>query len=157
MDFEGELAVIIGRSGRRIPRERAMDYVLGYSVANDVTMRDYQYKTHQWIQGKAWDSSTPLGPFIVPADAVDLTTARIRTVLNGDVMQDSDLSQLIFDVPRLISDISEFTVLEPGDVILTGTPGGVGFQRDPQVFLREGDEISVEVEGVGRLVNQIAA
>ena len=157
VDYEGELAVIIGRTGRRIRREDAMDHVLGYSVANDVTMRDYQYKTHQWIQGKAWDRSTPLGPFTVPADAVDLSAAPIRTILNGTVVQESDLSMLIFDVPQLISDISEFTVLEPGDVIMTGTPGGVGFRRDPQVFLRDGDLIAVEVEGVGRLENWVAA
>ncbi len=155
VDYEGELAIIIGKRGRRIPADRAVEHVLGYSVANDVTMRDYQYKTHQWVQGKAWDDCTPLGPTIVTPDEVDLTAARIRTVLNGETVQDSDLSKLMFDIPRLIADISEFTVLEPGDVILTGTPSGVGYRRDPQVFLSPGDVVSVEVEGVGQIENHV--
>ncbi|THG31517.1 fumarylacetoacetate hydrolase family protein [Naasia lichenicola] len=157
VDYEGELAVVIGRAGRRIPESSAMDHVLGYTVANDVTVRDYQYKTHQWLQGKAWDGTTPLGPDIVTPDSVDLSTARIRTVLNGSTMQDSDLSKLIFSIPRLIATISEFTELQPGDVILTGTPGGVGFHRDPQVFLRDGDLVSVEIEGVGRINSTVTA
>ncbi|ARJ04176.1 hypothetical protein GCM10010988_29060 [Cnuibacter physcomitrellae] len=157
VDYEGELAVIIGRAGRRIRREDALDHVLGYSVANDVTMRDYQYKTHQWTQGKAWDSSTPLGPVVVTPDEVDLTAAGIRTTLNDEVVQDSDLSKLIFDIPTLIATVSEFTVLEPGDVILTGTPGGVGYRRDPQLFLHPGDRVSVEIEGVGRIDSVVVA
>ncbi len=157
VDYEGELAVIIGRAGRRIGRERAREHVLGYSVANDVTMRDFQYKTHQWTQGKAWDSSTPLGPVVVTPDEVDLTAAGIRTTLNGQVVQDSDLSKLIFDIPTLIATISEFTVLQPGDVILTGTPGGVGFRRDPQLFLTPGDRVSVEIDGVGRIDSLVVA
>jgi acylpyruvate hydrolase len=155
VDWEGELAIVIGRAGRRIARADAFRHVLGFAVANDVTVRDYQYKTHQWLQGKAWDGTTPLGPWIVTPDEVDFAHAGIRTVLNGQVVQESQLSQLIFDVPRLIADVSEFTVLEPGDVILTGTPGGVGYRRDPQIFLRSGDLIEVEIDGVGRIASQV--
>lgn len=157
VDYEGELAVIIGLPGRRIPEERALEHVLGYSIANDVTMRDFQYRTHQWLQGKAWDASTPLGPTMVTPDEVDLSRARIRTVLNGDVVQDSDLSRLIFPIPRLIAAISEFTGLVPGDVILTGTPGGVGYRRAPQLFLHDGDVITVAIDGVGELRSEVAA
>ncbi|QJU55643.1 fumarylacetoacetate hydrolase family protein [Herbiconiux sp. KACC 21604] len=157
IDYEGELAVIIGRPGRRIRPEDALDHVLGYSVANDVTMRDYQYKTHQWTQGKAWDASTPLGPTVMTPDEVDVSAAGIRTTVNDQVVQDSDLSKLIFDIPTLIATISEFTVLEPGDVILTGTPGGVGFRRDPQLFLHPGDRVSVEIDGVGRIDSLVVA
>lgn len=154
-DYEGELAVIIGRAGRRIAQADALHHVLGYAVANDVTMRDFQYKTHQWMQGKAWDDSTPLGPAVVTPDEVDLAESGIRTILNGTVVQEAQLSDLMFAIPRLIADISLFTGLEAGDVILTGTPGGVGFRRDPQVFLRPGDIIAVEVDGVGRIENRV--
>lgn len=155
VDYEAELALIIGRAGRRIAREDAYDYVLGYAVANDVTMRDFQYKTHQWLQGKAWDNSTPVGPYLVRPDEVDLSAAGIRTVLRGETLQSSDLSKLIFDIPTLIATVSEFTTVLPGDIILTGTPGGVGYRRDPQIFLKDGDEITVEIDGVGTLVNRV--
>ncbi|MET9491107.1 fumarylacetoacetate hydrolase family protein [Nocardia sp. NPDC006630] len=155
VDYEGELAVIIGRAGRRIPEADALDHVLGYTVANDITMRDFQYKTHQWMQGKAWDASTPIGPFLVTPGALDLSSAGIRTVLNGEKVQESDLSMLIFSIPRLIADISTFTALTPGDVILTGTPGGVGYRRDPQLFLKDGDYVTVEIDGVGMVRNRI--
>ncbi|HEX4362761.1 MAG TPA: fumarylacetoacetate hydrolase family protein [Pseudonocardia sp.] len=157
VDYEAELAVVIGRPGRRIPRASALEHVLGYTVANDVTMRDYQYQTHQWIQGKAWDRSTPLGPYLVTPGEVDLTSAGIRTVLGGTTLQSSDLSKLIFAVPTLIATVSEFCTLLPGDVILTGTPGGVGYRRSPQVFLADGDEVVVEIDGVGRLANRVRA
>ncbi|WP_410676066.1 fumarylacetoacetate hydrolase family protein [Amycolatopsis sp. cmx-4-68] len=157
VDYEGELVVVIGRPGRRISEDRALDHVLGYTVANDVTMRDFQYRTHQWMQGKAWDRCTPVGPHVVPPEAVDLAGAGIRTVLNGEKVQESDLSRLIFSVPELISKISVFTALSPGDLILTGTPGGVGYRRDPQLFLRDGDRISVEVDGVGVLSSVVRA
>ena len=154
VDYEAELAVIIGRAGRRIPRDQAADHVLGYTVANDVTMRDYQYKTHQWLQGKSWDGSTPLGPYLVPPPEADVTAAGVRTIMGGEKLQDSDTSRLIFDIPTLVATVSEFTTVLPGDVILTGTPGGVGFRRDPQLFLRDGDEITVEVDGIGSLTNR---
>ncbi|WP_232668122.1 fumarylacetoacetate hydrolase family protein [Pseudonocardia sp. TRM90224] len=157
VDYEAELVVVVGRAGRRIPYATALDHVLGYTVANDVTMRDYQYKTHQWMQGKAWDHSTPLGPELVTPDEADVSAAPVRTVLNGRTLQDSDTSKLIFDIATLVATVSEFTELLPGDLILTGTPGGVGYRRDPQVFLQDGDEVVVEVGGVGRLVNRVRA
>jgi len=157
VDYEAELAVIIGRGGRRISQEEALEHVLGYTVANDVTMRDYQYKTHQWLQGKAWDAATPLGPHLVLPHEVDLDHAAIRTTIDGEIVQDSDLSKLIFDIPKLISVISEFTSLAPGDIILTGTPGGVGFRRDPQLFLTPGMHVTVEVAGVGRIESPVIA
>lgn len=158
IDYEGELAVVIGRPGRRIPRDQAQHHVLGYTVANDVTMRDYQYKTHQWMQGKAWDKATPLGPYLISADAVELNSGMgIRTIVDGNVEQESDLSRLIFDIPTLISTISEFTALSSGDVILTGTPGGVGFRRDPQLFLTPGTQVSVEIDGIGRIDSTVVA
>jgi len=157
VDYEGELAVIIGRAGRRISKDDAAAHVLGYAVANDVTMRDYQYKTHQWLQGKAWDGSTPIGPYLHTPDEVDVRAVGLRTVLNGTTLQESDTALLIFDIPTLISTISEFTTLLPGDVILTGTPGGVGFRRDPQVFLKAGDEVRVEIDGLGEVRNRVVA
>ncbi|WP_040786788.1 fumarylacetoacetate hydrolase family protein [Nocardia pneumoniae] len=157
VDYEGELVVVIGRPGRRIAESDALDHVLGYTVANDVTMRDFQYKTHQWMQGKAWDASTPIGPYLIPPDGVDIDKVGLRTILNGEKVQESDLSMLIFSIPRLIATISTFTTLTPGDLILTGTPGGVGFRRDPQLFLTDGDSISVEVDGVGVLRNRVRA
>jgi acylpyruvate hydrolase len=157
VDYEAELAVVIGDPGRRIAPENALSYVAGFTVANDVTMRDYQYKTHQWLQGKTWESSTPLGPELVTPDEVDHANLDIRLLLNGEVMQSSNTSQLMFDVPTLLSVISEFTTLEPGDVILTGTPGGVGFRRDPQVFLKPGDHVAVEIPTVGRIENEVRA
>jgi acylpyruvate hydrolase len=156
VDYEGELAVIIGERARRIPRDHALDVVAGYTVCNDVTMRDYQYKTHQWIQGKAWDYSTPAGPALVTCDEVgDPSALEIEVRVNGQPMQTGATTQLIFDVATLISTISEFTTLRPGDMILTGTPGGVGYRRDPQVFLAAGDLVSVEVPRVGRIENRV--
>jgi acylpyruvate hydrolase len=118
-------------------------------------MRDYQYRTHQWLQGKAWDRSTPLGPYLVLPREVDVSAAGVRTILDGEKLQDSDTSRLIFDIPTLIATVSEFTTILPGDVILTGTPGGVGFRRDPQVFLTDGACVTVEVDGVGSLTNRV--
>jgi acylpyruvate hydrolase len=155
VDYEGEMAIVIGRPGRRIAEADALDHVLGYTVANDVTMRDFQYKTHQWMQGKVWDASTPLGPYLVTPDEVEIGHTAIRTLLNGEKMQESELSQLIFTIPILIATISTFTTLQPGDVILTGTPGGVGYRRNPQVFLTDGDRISVEIDGVGAVQNTV--
>ncbi len=156
-DYEAELAVVIGERGRRIPEADALDHVLGLSVANDVTVRDYQYRTHQWLQGKAWDDSTPIGPDIVTLDEADGSAGRIRCVVNGVVEQDADLSQLIFTIPFLIATISEFTELVPGDIILTGTPGGVGYRREPQLNLQDGDVVTVDIEGVGSITNTVRA
>lgn len=157
VDFEGELAVIIGKTSRRITEHDAMEHILGYSVSNDVTMRDYQNKSHQWLQGKVWDNTTPLGPTIVTPAETDISKAGISTTLNGEVVQKSDLSHLIFSIPTLIATLSEFTTLQPGDVILTGTPAGVGYRRDPQLFLKDGDTITVTVEGVGSITNTVRA
>lgn len=156
-DYEGELAIVIGRRGRRIEAKDALDHVLGFTVANDITMRDFQYKTHQWLQGKAWDRSTPLGPVIVTADEFDLGAARIKTIVNGTVVQDAPVNDLVFDVPTLIAQISTFTELEPGDVILTGTPGGVGYRRKPQLLLAPGDVVTVVVDGIGEVTNTVTA
>jgi acylpyruvate hydrolase len=158
VDYEGEMALVIGRTVRRVSGDEALAAVAGYTVANDVTMRDYQYKTHQWLVGKTWASSTPLGPFLVTADEVgDPHALDISLTLNGETMQSSNTSRFIFDIPTLIGTISEFIPLNPGDVILTGTPEGVGFRRDPKVLLRDGDSMVVEVENVGRLESPVAA
>jgi acylpyruvate hydrolase len=156
IDYEGELAVVIGTPGRRISEADAADHVLGYTVANDISMRDYQYKTHQWMQGKAWDACTPVGPYLVTPDEVDITAQSISTTLNGEKVQDSTINLLIFSLPRLIATISEFTTLSTGDLILTGTPAGVGHRRTPPLYLKSGDVISVEVSGVGAIRNTIA-
>jgi acylpyruvate hydrolase len=158
VDYEAELAVVVGRTLRRWRGDSADDVLAGYTVANDVTMRDFQYKTHQWLQGKAWDGATPLGPALVTPDEVaDPAGLDISLRLNGTEMQSSDTSRLIFDLPMILRHLSEFTTLRPGDVILTGTPGGVGYRRDPQVFLAPGDEVEVEIGGVGTLVNPVVA
>ena len=158
LDWEAELAVVIGRPGRRIPRSSALDHVAGYTIANDVTMRDYQYKTHQWLQGKAWEQSTPLGPYLVTPDEVgDVATLQLRLTVNDQLMQEGSTAQMMFDIPTLISHISGFVTLAPGDVLMTGTPGGVGFRRTPQVFLHPGDRVTVEITGLGTLDNAVVA
>jgi acylpyruvate hydrolase len=158
IDYEGELAVIIGRPTRRIALEDALDAVAGYTVANDVTMRDYQYRTPQWLQGKAWDGSTPLGPALVtPDEAPDPNALSLRTLVNDEVVQQASTDLMIFPVPTLISVISEFTTLLPGDVILTGTPAGVGFRREPPLLMSDGDVAVVEIDGIGRTENRFAA
>jgi acylpyruvate hydrolase len=158
VDFEAELAFVVGRPVRRATREDALAAVGGYTIANDVSMRDYQYKTHQWLPGKNWAGSTPLGPFLVTPDEVgDPHSLDISLELNGERMQASNTSKFIFDIPTLVATISEFTPLSPGDVVLTGTPSGVGYRRDPKVLLRDGDRMVVEVERVGRLENPVAA
>jgi acylpyruvate hydrolase len=158
IDYEGELVVVVGARARRVPEVRAGDAVAGYAVANDVSMRDYQYKTHQWLQGKAWDRSTPVGPALVTVDEVaDVAALTLRTTVNGETVQEASLSLLIFDIPKLVSTISEFATLEPGDLILTGTPGGVGYRREPKLLLDDGDVVAVEVEAVGRIENVVRA
>jgi acylpyruvate hydrolase len=157
VDYEAELAVVIGRAGRRIAAADALDHVAGVTVANDITMRDYQYKTHQWLQGKAWDASTPLGPALVTLDEVgDVGALDVELWLNGERMQSSNTERLIFDVPTIVATVSAFTELQPGDVLLTGTPGGVGYRRDPKVLLKDGDALRVAIAGVGVLENAVA-
>ena len=158
VDYEAELAAVIGRPVRRARGDEALAAVGGYTVANDVTMRDYQYRTHQWLPGKTWADSTPLGPFLVTPDEVgDPHALDISLELNGERMQSSNTRHFIFDIPTIVATISEFVPLAPGDVILTGTPSGVGYRRDPPRLLRAGDRMVVEVERVGRLENPVAA
>jgi acylpyruvate hydrolase len=158
VDYEAELAFVIGRHVRRVRGEEALSAVAGYTIANDVSMRDYQYKSHQWLAGKAWARSTPLGPFLVTPDEVgDPHALDISLELNGERMQEANTRLFIFDIPTIVATISEFTPLAPGDVVLTGTPAGVGYRREPKVLLRDGDRVVVEISGVGRLENPVAA
>jgi acylpyruvate hydrolase len=155
VDFEAELAFVVGRGVRR---SSDLSAVAGYTLANDVSMRDYQHRTHQWLVGKAWASSTPLGPFLVTPDEVgDPHALDISLELNGERMQASNTSRFIFDVPTLLGTISEVVPLAPGDVVLTGTPEGVGYRREPPVLLKDGDHVVVEIEKVGRLENPVVA
>ena len=155
IDYEGELAIVIGERARRVGRDAALAHVAGCTVANDVTMRDYQNKTHQWLPGKAWDASTPVGPELVTLDEVGpLDELTLRTIVNGKTVQEASTALMIFDVPTLVSVISEFATLEPGDLILTGTPAGVGFRRDPPLLLGDGDVVTVAVDRVGRIENR---
>jgi acylpyruvate hydrolase len=158
VDYEAELAFVVGRWVRRAVGEEALAAVAGYTIANDVSMRDYQYKSHQWLAGKAWARSTPLGPYLVSPDEVgDPHALDITLELNGERLQDANTSLFIFDIPTIVATISEFTPLAPGDVVLTGTPAGVGYRRDPKVLLKDGDRVVVEIEKVGRLENPVAA
>ena len=156
IDYEGEIVIVVGERARRVPRARALDHVAGYTIANDVSMRDYQYKTHQWLQGKAWDSSTPVGPDLVTRDEI-AEPLTLRTFVNGEKTQDASTDLLIFDAATLLSTVSEFATLEPGDLILTGTPGGVGFRREPPLLLKDGDVVAVEVDQLGRIENRCVA
>jgi 2-keto-4-pentenoate hydratase/2-oxohepta-3-ene-1,7-dioic acid hydratase in catechol pathway len=156
VDYEAELAVVIGRRAKNVKADRAYDYVLGYSAFNDVTARDFQFADGQWQRGKSCDTFAPMGQTIVTTDTItDPHKLSIKLTLNGDTMQDSNTDQLIFGVPRLIEFISESITLEPGDVIATGTPPGVGFARKPPVFLKPGDQMEVLIEGIGGLGNPV--
>jgi acylpyruvate hydrolase len=158
LDYEGELAVIIGKRGRHIPSERALDYVAGYSIFNDASVRDYQFKSPQWTVGKNFDATGAFGPSFVTADDVPpgARGLRLQTRLNGQVVQDATTADMIFDVVSLITIISEAMTLEVGDVIVSGTPAGVGFARKPPLWMKEGDVCEVEIEGIGVLRNPIA-
>lgn len=157
-DYEAELAFVIGHRVRRASGAEALNAVAGYTVANDISMRDYQYRTHQWLPGKNWTNSTPLGPYLVTPDEVgDPHALDIRLELNGRELQSANTRLFIFDIPTVIATISEFIPLSPGDVVLTGTPSGVGYRREPKVLLQNGDRIVVEIERVGRLENPISA
>jgi len=157
LDYEAELAVIIGRGGRRIQRDRVLDHVAGYSLFNDATIREFQLRTPQWTMGKNFDATGAFGPWLVTPDVVPPGAhgLRIQGRLNGKVMQDARTDQLIFSVSALIEMISVAMSLEPGDVIITGTPGGVGAARKPPVFMQPGDVFEVEIEGIGVLSNPV--
>jgi 2-keto-4-pentenoate hydratase/2-oxohepta-3-ene-1,7-dioic acid hydratase in catechol pathway len=157
VDYEGELAVIIGKPGRGISKERAFDHVWGYTIVNDVTARDLQARHSQWLIAKSQDTFCPMGPWAVTKDEIDLATAGIRCFVNGERRQDSRFSQLIFDVPTIIATISEGITLQPGDIIATGTPAGVGIGFDPPKYLQPGDTVRVEIDGIGALENRVEA
>lgn len=155
VDFEAELAVIIGKTCRRVSEVDALDYVAGYTAANDVSARDVQLGDGQWVRGKSIDTFCPLGPAFVTADEIpDPQNLAIRSILNNETMQDSNTNLMIFTVANVIAFCSQAFTLEPGDVILTGTPHGVGLGRDPKVYMNDGDVIAVEIEGIGRIENK---
>src|SRR5918992_80794 len=158
-DYEAELTVIIGRAARNVSESEALDYVFGYTNANDVSSRDLQFSEGgQWTRSKSIDTFCPLGPFIATADEIaDPQDLSIRCILNGEVMQDGTTSKMIFPVAELVSFLSRGMTLEPGDVIITGTPPGVGMARDPQLWMKPGDEITIEIEGLGTLTNPVEA
>ncbi len=157
-DYEAELAFVIGRGGRHIQAEKWADHVFGYTIVNDISARDYQKATSQWLMGKTFDTFAPMGPCIVTADEVpDPHNLKIQLTLNGRTMQDSNTSELIFKIPELIAFLSSVFTLEPGDIVSTGTPAGVGFSRKPPVYLQPGDETVVTIERVGELRNPVVA
>jgi len=156
-DYEAEIAVVIGRDGRSIPEEKALDHVFGFLVANDVSQRDLQ-RAHggQWLKGKSLDRTMPLGPWITTTDAVDdLTSLRVQCEVNGVLLQDASSAQMAFSFARIIAELSHGMTLRAGDVVLTGTPSGVGNAREPQVFLRDGDVVVTRVSGLGELRNTV--
>lgn len=156
-DYEGEIAIVIGKGGRNISREKAMEHVFGYSAYNDVSVRDWQMHTGQWTPGKNFDGCGSFGPWLITADEMPANRAdiTIETRLNGAIMQQGNGTEMIFSIEEQIEYISTFTALLPGDVIATGTPGGVGTKRNPQVFMKPGDLVEIEVGGVGILSNRI--
>ncbi|GAB3977139.1 fumarylacetoacetate hydrolase family protein [Actinoallomurus acanthiterrae] len=158
VDYEAELAVVIGRRGRAITAERALDYVAGVTVFNDVTARDLQLATSQWTLGKSVDTFGPCGPYLVTLDEIpDLSDLRLRTWVNGRLVQNGSTSQMVFTVGQLVAYLSQAMTLEPGDIIATGTPAGVGFKRIPPVLLRHGDLVEVEIDSIGRLSNSVVS
>jgi acylpyruvate hydrolase len=154
VDWEAELAVVIGSKARRLSPEQAAGAIAGYSVLNDVTMRDFQYRTPEWFQGKTFEATTPFGPWLVTPDAYGVDTD-IRTEVDGEVMQHSNTSDLVFDPATLVSYISQIVTLNPGDVIASGTPGGVGHARKPPRYLTDGSVLSTSIDGLGALRNVV--
>jgi acylpyruvate hydrolase len=158
VDFEAELAVIIGRRAKRVERDSAMEFVFGYTALNDVSARDLQFSDRQWVRAKSFDSFCPIGPHLVTKDEIpEPSRLRITCRVNGITYQNSTTAEMIFAVPELIEYISQAITLEPGDIIATGTPDGVGMFRSPQVFLKDGDTVEVEIEKIGTLQNKVAA
>ncbi len=156
-DYEAELAFVVGRTARHVPKERALDYIYGYTLGMDGSVRDYQKRTPQWTLGKNFDRSGALGPMIVPAVAVPPGASgfAIRSRLNGVTMQEDNTREMVFDVATLLSSVSECMTLQPGDIVLTGTPAGVGFARMPPLYLKPGDLLEIEIEGIGTLRNPV--
>lgn len=156
LDFEAELAVVIGRGGRNIPEDEAMQHIAGYSCFNDASLRDWQWHTRQFIPGKNFPGTAPFGPELVTPDEIDnLDAVEVKSVLNGEEMQSATLDHMLFTIPTIIAYISAFTPLAPGDVIATGTPGGVGAKRTPPVWLKAGDTMEVHISGVGSIISQV--
>ncbi|HEX4812779.1 MAG TPA: fumarylacetoacetate hydrolase family protein [Nonomuraea sp.] len=156
LDWEAELAVVIGRPARDVPADRAMEHVLGYTAANDVSARDAQFADGQWFRGKNFDGFCPLGPWIVTSDELgDPHALAVRARVGSELVQDGSTKDMIFDVPAIVSYLSRYMTLNPGDVIATGTPHGVGMGRSPQLWLKDGDVVEVEIEGVGTLRNTV--
>jgi acylpyruvate hydrolase len=157
LDYEAELVVVIGKRARKVSKADALDYVAGYMVGNDVTAREVQKRDGQWVRGKSYDTFAPTGPYLVTRDEIpDPGNLGIRCRVNGELRQDSNTSNLVFDVPTLIENLSAGITLEPGDLVFTGTPGGVGVFRNPPVFLQPGDVVECEIDGIGTLVNRVA-
>jgi acylpyruvate hydrolase len=158
VDFEGELAVVIGRRAKYVAESDALAYLAGYTCANDVSAHDLEFRTSQWTSGKMLDTFCPLGPVLLTADEVpDPSALRLRTVRNGQTVQDARTSDMVFSVPFLVSYVSSLATLEPGDLLLTGTPAGIGCNQNPQAFLRPGDVVGVTIDGVGTLTNPVVA
>ena len=155
LDYEGELGFVIGRRCRHVPRARAHEVIAGYVVANDVSVRDWQLRVGQWTMGKSFDTHGPLGPWLTTADEIDPSGLRLRTWVNGELRQDSNTKHLIFDCAALVEHLSTAFTLEPGDVVATGTPGGVGIAMKPPRLLQAGDVVRVEIEGLGALDNEV--
>lgn len=156
IDWEAELAIVIGTPGRRISAAAAESHIAGYTVMNDISMRGYQFRTNQWLQGKAWDHSTPLGPALVTSDEFDPADAAIRAAIDGEVVQESSTGDLLFGPREIVEYVSTIMTLRPGDVIATGTPDGVGFARNPQRFIRPGETVETTIDGLGTLRNTAA-
>ncbi|MGE5089983.1 MAG: fumarylacetoacetate hydrolase family protein [Candidatus Levyibacteriota bacterium] len=155
-DYEAELVVVIGKRGRSIPAARAMEHVFGYCLANDISQRDLQRRHGgQWLKGKSIDGTMPLGPWIVPAGEIDPVSVRLRCIVNGVTLQDASVAQMAFPIPELIAELSFGMTLEPGDILLTGTPSGVGHARTPPLFLKAGDEVVTVGDGIGELRNRL--
>lgn len=158
IDYEAELGVVIGERARDVPVERALEVVSGYTCFNDVSARDVQFADGQWTRAKSFDTFSPVGPRVAPASEIpDPQALRIRCVLNGETLQDSSTAEMVFSVAELVAYVSRGITLEPGDLLVTGTPAGVGFTRTPPIFLRPGDEVTVEIEGIGALTNPVRA
>lgn len=156
IDYEAELALIIGKSGRAISKENVFDHIWGYTIINDVTARDLQGKYSQWLIGKSQDTFCPMGPWAVTRDEIDINTAGIRCFVNKELRQDSKIAQLIFDIPTLVATLSQGITLNAGDIIATGTPAGVGIGFTPPKYLKAGDVVRVEIDGIGSLENRFA-
>ncbi|ASV67341.1 fumarylacetoacetate hydrolase family protein [Cytobacillus sp. FSL W7-1323] len=157
LDYEAEFAFVVGKKARNVAKEDALNYVAGYTIANDVTYRDIQRRTLQWLQGKTVEGSAPMGPWLITSDELqDPSGLGVLLTVNGEERQKTNTANFVFDVPTLVEFLSNLMTLEPGDIVLTGTPGGVGFARDPQVFLKDGDVVRIEVDKVGVLENKVS-